>query len=131
TAKDKIYAFNAAAPSPTPAGWSVDLAAYLNGQPWSCNSTTFEPCNADGLGNFEGITGTPAIDMVATPHTLYVVCAVQLPTAGKTQPKSVNACLYGLAVHITNGNVLRSTLSAGSVTGQNPDPDRCGLMACT
>src|SRR5215831_10033039 len=34
TEKDKIYAFNAAAPSPTPAVWSLDLASYLHGQPW-------------------------------------------------------------------------------------------------
>ena len=119
TERDILYAFNAASSSQSPV-WSLNLAAQLPGpgQPFSCNSTTHDPCDVGVLGAYQGVTGTPVIDMGATPHpTLYVTAAADTGIAKN---------FYLFAIDITTGQPRGSLADnpvqiAGSVPGQQPN----------
>ena len=82
------------------------------------NWTHKYPCNdktppSSIVGPYIGVTGTPVIDTIVTPDTLFVVGAVYSPVI-----PSVSYYLF--AVNTTSGSVLAKTQIAGTVNGNTP-----------
>jgi len=122
TEQDMLYAFNAAPSAQSnPLVWSRNLAAQVpNGAFVDCNNLnglTFAPCSAPSLtGSPIGITGTPVIDTIVTPDTLFAVASVFISTG----PSGPSISHYLFAVNITSGAVLAQTQITGNVSGQAP-----------
>lgn len=142
-----LYAFNASpsAFSQAPV-WSIPLAThlifntydgqYINCQTINTNANVFPACDAKDQNTGEtnpfynfgiGITGTPVIDMSATPPVLYVVAAVCFDSMVPCQTASTVAGYYLFAVDITTPKVLAATFQqqtgggiSGTVSGQAP-----------
>jgi hypothetical protein len=132
TEQDMVYAFNPAPSAQSnPQVWSVDLAGNVGGTAVDCTNLpvgiSFGPCNSPSLSNsFVGTTGTPVIDLTATPHPiLYVVGAVYF---GNTFP---DIEYYLFAVDITSGAVLAKTQISGSVHGQAPPQNEGQICTST
>ena len=116
TEQDMLYAFNASSSSSTPI-WSLDLAGYIGGTYLTCTSTSDDPCSQGVLGPYEGVTGTPVIDMGATPHpTLYVAAAVNIGGAKNYYLYAIDITT-GLPRGIPQNNPVQI---AATVTGQQP-----------
>ncbi len=124
TEQDMLYAFNAASNSSTPFWGPVNLAQAVNIQDAAVNCasggnwTHKYPCNdktppSSIVGPYIGVTGTPVIDTIVTPDTLFVVGAVYSPVI-----PSVSYYLF--AVNTTSGSVLAKTQIAGTVNGNTP-----------
>jgi hypothetical protein len=114
TEQNMLYAFNATSSSSTPV-WSLNL-----GSPVVCGAlppgVDYDPCSTGVLGPYAGVTGTPVIDVAASPKTLYVTAATQ---------SSTSISFYLFAVDITTGLVRGTPMPiAGMVSGESPDPDR-------
>jgi len=120
TENDLLYAFDAATGA---SFWStdpVDLAGYLGGSAVNCSTVSasvFPVCGGSPLANnvYVGVTGTPVIDMSATPDPLlYVVAAVYYA------PDTPIVVYHLFAVDITTGAVEATVAINGSVAGQVP-----------
>ncbi|HXM59867.1 MAG TPA: hypothetical protein VN950_03355 [Terriglobales bacterium] len=105
TEQNWLYAFDAGSSSGT-AVWSRSLGASV-----SCSGSSFGPCSRGYNGTNVGITGTPVIDLSASPKTLYVAAAVQ-------GSSSISYELF--AVNIITGAILGSTTIGGTVDGWAP-----------
>lgn len=111
TENDMLYAFNSApsAQQSDPLVWSVNLAGSVGGTSVDCTNlpvgVSFGACDAPSLsGGPVGVTGTPVIDLTATPHPiLYVVGAIYF--SNPLMPNS-NIEYYLFAVDVTSGAVL-------------------------
>ena len=153
TEKDYLYAFNAAngqlvwGSNKDPVNLAGSLQfkigdQYYAGQPINCQdisqtlfpacqgsqSTEPNPFSSSGIG----VTGTPVIDMGASPPVLYVVGAVCFDTAPNCTSSNAVAGYYLFAVDITTGNVLAVTppqSNGGGISGSVPG--NAPANACT
>jgi hypothetical protein len=138
TEQDMLYGFDSApgvqrgskCPACNPVVWSLDLAGAVGGTYVSCGSapgSSWSLCTANSgggiIGPYLGVTGTPVIDMSASPPTLYVAEAAVVPPG-----TSGTIGYYLLAVNILTGQVLGQPIQiTGSVPGSSTPPSTCGV----